>query len=207
VINRRSLTNALKARKVSEWTVVERGQEIAIADEAQPLRRRDLRRLFTVVVHHDVTRGRGTAKLEIASLHGEALDIVDQAIDLAEAAVGPSWQSTPPAAPAKVALLDPQLERADLAEVAAELLAALPRPAGATVTSSIEVLREFVTVHASSGFHTGRGRRPQPRGHARGAQARRSRARTGTRRCRARPRAARHGDGTHARAVRHRPAQ
>lgn len=155
MINRRSLTNALKARRVSEWIVVERGQEIAIADEARPLRRRDLRRLFTVVVHHDVTRGRGTAKLEIASLHGEALDIVDQAIDLAGAAVGPSWQSTPPAAPAKVALLDAQLEKADLAAVASELLAALPRPSGATVTASVEVLREFVTVHASSGFHTG----------------------------------------------------
>lgn len=155
MITRRSLTRALRTRDVSEWIVVERGQEVAIADEARPLRRRDRRTRFTVIVHLDVPRGRGTAKLEIASLHGDAIDLVDQALDLAGAAVGPSWQSTPPAAPAKVALLDAKLETADLADVASKLLATLERPAGAAVTSSIEVMREFVTVHASSGFHTG----------------------------------------------------
>lgn len=155
MITRRSLIDALTRRKVSEWSVVERGQDSAVADEARPLRRRDLRTRFTVVVHHDVTRGRGTAKLEIGSLHGEALEIIDQALHLATAAVGPSWHSTPPAAPAKVALLDTVLEKADLADVASKLLTSLPRPPAAAVTASIEVLRERVTVNASSGFHTG----------------------------------------------------
>ncbi len=155
MISRRGLINALNARRVSEWIVVERGQEIAIADEARPLRRRDQRTRFTVVVHHDVTRGRGSARLEIASLHGEPLDFVDQALDLAGAAVGPAWQSTPPAAPAKVALLDPRLEKAELGEVANMLLSSLARPAGATVTAAVEVARERVAVNASSGFHTG----------------------------------------------------
>ena len=34
MISRRGLISALNARKVSEWVVVERGQEVAIADEA-----------------------------------------------------------------------------------------------------------------------------------------------------------------------------
>ncbi len=155
MITRRALIRALNTRKVSEWIVVERGQESAVADEARPLRRLDHGTRFTVVVHHDVTRGRGTAKVELASLHDEAIDVVDQAVNLAATAVGPSWHSTPPAAPAKVALLDKGLETADLAEVATKLLTSLSRPVGAAVTASIEVLRERVTVHASSGFHTG----------------------------------------------------
>ena len=154
MITRRSLVSALNARRVAEWIVVERSQEIAIADEARSLRRLDQGTRFTVLVHHDVTRGRGTARIELASLHGEARDVIDQTIDLAEAAIGPSWHSTPPAAPAKVALLDPKLEKADLADVANKLLEALPRPPGATVIASIELLRELVTVNASSGFHT-----------------------------------------------------
>ena len=154
MITRRALVSALTARKVSEWIVVERAQEIAIADEARPVRRSDLRTRFTVVVHLDVTRGRGTAKLELASLHGDALDVVDQALDLAGAAVGPTWHSPPPAAPAKVALLDAQLEKAELAAVASEVLHSLIRPAGTTVTAAVEILREQVAVDASSGFHT-----------------------------------------------------
>jgi predicted Zn-dependent protease len=155
VITRRSLVAALNARRVSEWIVVERVQEIATADEALPVRRSDQRTRYTVIVHHDVTRGRGTSRIELASLHGDAIDVVDQAIQLAEAAVGPTWHSTPPAAPAKVALLDPQLEKADLATTAITFLSTLPRPPGTTVSASIEVLRERVTVNASSGFHAG----------------------------------------------------
>ncbi len=155
MITRRALVNALNTRKVSEWVVVERTQEIAIADEARLLRRLDQGMRFTVIVHHDVPRGRGTARIELASRHGEALDVIDQAIDLAGAAVGPTWHGTPPAAPAKVALLDPKLDKADIADVANKLLTALIRPPGATVSASVELLRELVTVHASSGFHTG----------------------------------------------------
>jgi len=154
VITRRSLVTALTTRKVSEWVVIERAQEIAIADEARPVRRRDRRTRFTVVVHLDVTRGRGSAKVELASLHGEAIEAVDQALDLAGSAVGPTWRSPPPAAPARVALLDAQLEKIELADVANELLHAMIRPAGTTVTAAVEILREQVAVNASSGFHT-----------------------------------------------------
>ncbi len=154
MITRRSLMSALSTRRVAEWVVVERAQEIAIADEARPLQRSDLRSRFTIVVHHDVTRGRGSARIELASLHGDASDVVDQAIALAEAAVGPTWRSTPPAAPAKVALLDTKLEKAPLAPAASSFLRTLLRPPGATVAAGIEIMRERVSVNASSGFHT-----------------------------------------------------
>jgi len=155
VITRRSLMSALSSRRVAEWVVVEHAQELAIADEARPLQRNDQRSRFSIVVHHDVPRGRGSAKIELASLHGDAGDVVDQAIALAEAAVGPTWHSTPPAAPAKVALLDAQLEKAPLAAAAAAFLRTVARPPGATVTAGIEIMRERVSVDASSGFHTG----------------------------------------------------
>jgi len=155
VITRRALMSALSSRRIAEWVVVERAQEIAIADEVRPLQRSDVRSRFTIVVHHDVTRGRGSAKIELASLYGDASDVADQAIALAEAAIGPTWRSTPPAAPAKVSLLDPTLERVPLGPVASAFLRTTVRPPGATVSAAIEIMRERVTVNASSGFHTG----------------------------------------------------
>jgi predicted Zn-dependent protease len=154
VISRRSLVSALNARKVADWVVIERGQELATIAEDRALHRTEQRTRWTIVVHHDVPRGRGTARLDLATRQGEARDVVEQAISLATAAVGPPWISTPAAAPAKVTLLDDKLAKVNLATAAAELLAAAKRPAGANVQLRLELMRERVNVQSESGFHT-----------------------------------------------------
>lgn len=154
MISRRALVSALTARKVADWVVIERAQEVASLVEDRALRRAESRTRWTLIVHHDVSRGRGTAHLELGTRQGEAGDLVDQAISLASAAIGPAWTSTPAAAPAKVNVLDPVLERADLAVVAADLAAKAKRPGGTEVRLALELLRERVTVQAESGFHT-----------------------------------------------------
>lgn len=154
MISRRSLVSALNARKVADWVVIERGQELATIAEDRSLHRTEQRTRWTIVVHHDVPRGRGTARLDLATRQGEARDVVEQAISLASAAVGPPWISTPAAAPAKVMLLDDKLAKVSLATAAAELLAAAKRPTGASVQLGVEVMRERVNVQSESGFHT-----------------------------------------------------
>ena len=154
MISRRNLVAALNARKVADWTVIERVQELASIAEDRATQRTEQRTRWTVVVHHDVPRGRGTAHLELTTRQGEAKDIVAQAISLANAAVGSAWISTPAAAPAKVNVLDAALEKANLATVVAEIASTTKRPAGAAVQLGIELLRERVTVQAESGFQT-----------------------------------------------------
>jgi len=152
VIGRRELVRALERRRVSDWVVIERAQELALADEARGLERREARTRATLIVHQDVPSGRGTARLELAALEGSAADLVDRALALAAAAVAPSWKSVAPAAPAKVTVLDPALARADLAQAAAAALRGLRRPAGATASASLELLREQVAVQSSAGL-------------------------------------------------------
>jgi hypothetical protein len=154
VISRRNLVNALNARKVADWVVIERVQELASIAEDRGTQRTEQRTRWTVVVHHDVPRGRGTAHLELTTRQGEAKDVIAQAISLASAAIGSAWISTPAAAPAKVNVLDAALEKANLATVAAEIASMTKRPPGAAVQLGIELLRERVTVQAESGFQT-----------------------------------------------------
>ncbi len=154
MISRRALVSALQARRIADWVVIERAQELATIAEDRALRRTEERMRWTVIVHHDVPRGRGTARLELGTRQGNAAEIVEQAISLASAAIGPAWASTPAAAPAKVTLLDRSLEKANLADVAAEILHGAKRPAGSVVQLGLEVLRERVSVQAESGFHT-----------------------------------------------------
>jgi hypothetical protein len=153
VISRRALVSALSQRKVADWVVVERDQELAHASDA-PLHRTEERTRWSLVVHHDVPRGRGTARLELGTRQGDARDIVDQALALASAAIGPPWTSPPAAAPAKVQIGDDKLAKGDLAPVASAILGEAKRPAGAAVQLAIDVMRERVTVQAESGFHT-----------------------------------------------------
>lgn len=154
MISRRQLVGAL-TNKVAEWTVIERQQELAtISEGPRPVHRTDLLTRFTIVVHHDTPQGRGSAHLDINGSDGAANDIVEQALSLANAAIGPIWRSTPPAAPAKVKLIDPALEKGSLGEAATNTLRALRRPAGATVIASLELMRERVTVEGYSGFRT-----------------------------------------------------
>jgi predicted Zn-dependent protease len=154
VITQRDLVQRLARTTLAAWSVVERVQDIAIADDRGALQRRDHRTRLALIVHQDIPRGRGSARLDLDAFDGSATDLIDQAISLALAAVGPAWSSTPPAAPARVSLADQALLRRELDAVAASTLARLRRPPAVTVTASAEILRENVTVIASSGFHT-----------------------------------------------------
>lgn len=152
MITRRELVRALERRRVSDWVVLERAQELATADEARGRERRERRTRTTVIVHQDVPSGRGSARLELAALEGSAADLVDQAIALAATSVAPSWRSVAPAAPARVAVADEALAKApDLAAAAAAVLRDLRRPADTAVSAAIEVLREQVAMESSGG--------------------------------------------------------
>jgi hypothetical protein len=152
VISRRALVSALEDRRVTDWVVVERDQELALVTDTR--QRTDDRTRWVVVVHQDVPRGRGSARLEIGALDGSARAHVDQALALALSTIGPPWRSTRPAAPAKVDIADVAMTKVALDETATQLLAALPRPADATVNGEVELLRERVTVQTSQGLRT-----------------------------------------------------
>lgn len=154
MITQRDLVQRLARTNLAAWSVVERVQDIAIAGDRGALQRRDHRTRLALIVHQDIPRGRGSARLDLDAFDGSATDLIDQAISLALAAVGPAWSSTPPAAPARVAIADQGLLQRELDAVAAKTLARLRRPPAVTVTARAEILREKVTVIASSGFHT-----------------------------------------------------
>jgi hypothetical protein len=154
VITLAELVQHLPRRSLGAWSVVERVEDSAFAADQPARQRRDHRTRLSLIVHLDVPRGRGSARLDVDAVDVSAADLVDQAISLASAAIGPAWTSAPPAAPAKVDLVDPDLVDHDLGPVAAGTLARLRRPAHLTTTAAIHVLREKRTVVASSGFHT-----------------------------------------------------
>jgi hypothetical protein len=153
VITLRDLAQRLGRRTLGAWSLVERIQDTAIADERRGLERRDRRTRLALLVHQDVPRGRGSARLDLDTGGGSAEDLIDQASSLALAAVGPAWISAPPAAPARVSVADDALVTTELDATARSLLARLRRPAGVTVAARVEILREKITVLASSGFH------------------------------------------------------
>jgi predicted Zn-dependent protease len=153
VISQQDLVRELLRRGPAAWSVVERVQDLAFAADRPARQRRDRRTRLTLIVHQDVPRGRGTARLDIDPFDGSAPDLVDRAIALALAAVGPAWTSAPPAAPARVTLVDPALVEPELGAVALGALAHLRRPDRITVTAAIEVLREKLTVLSGSGLH------------------------------------------------------
>ena len=154
MITLRDLVQRLARRDPGAWSVVERIQDTATADDHQGLQRRDHRTRLTLIVHHDVPRGRGSARLDFDAFDGTADQLVDQAIALALTSVGPTWLSTPPAAPAKVAILDDDLVHRELDAAARGTLSRIHRPAGVTTRATIAVLRERTTTVASSGFQT-----------------------------------------------------
>jgi predicted Zn-dependent protease len=152
MIDRRSLARALaRERALADWVLVERAADIVSVDDT---RRREQRTAWSVIVHVDATRGRGSARIDLGSADGTPDDVVAQALAIANAAIGPAWASVPPAAPAKIKLVDPALETADLANAAAALLRGIRAPDGAKVTASIELAREHAAVQSKSGFRT-----------------------------------------------------
>ncbi|MDB4952591.1 MAG: Zn-dependent protease [Myxococcales bacterium] len=152
MIDQVELVRALGQREVADWVIIERAQQLASVDGR--LHRAEHRKRWLLTVHLDLYNGRGSAHLAIDAVDGTADAIVDQAIALARAAVGPAWTSVPPTAPAKVALLDPSLAAIDPFEAAEGMLRGFKRPAGVTVDARARVLREQVTAIAKTGFRT-----------------------------------------------------
>lgn len=154
MITQRDLVQRLGRTTLGGWSVVERVQDLATVDELRSLQRRDHRTRLTLIVHQDVPRGRGTARLDLDAYDTSADDLVDQATALALAAVGPAWSSSPPSAPANVTVVDDDLLKRELDAIALNTLTRLHRPDNLTTAVTTSVLREKITVIASSGFHT-----------------------------------------------------
>ena len=106
-----ALGTAIAARKLADWVLTSRrrqrltlhllaGRERWCADEGEALR---------VLVRRDLAAGRGTGVVEVHAQTGDAGAVLDHAVALAEASVGPPWTTPPAAAPARVALLDEAL--------------------------------------------------------------------------------------------------
>lgn len=156
MIGRRELVRVLARVQDVDWVVIEHAQELATHDELRDIRRTESRTRLALVLHHDVTRGRGSVRVTVTATDGSARQIVEQAIALADTAVGQAWQTPPPAAPAKVDVLDRQLERQlaiPLADVATGLVRGVRRPEGGNVLASATVMREQVHVQARNNFH------------------------------------------------------
>ena len=153
MIDRGALQHALERRGVTDWTIVDRDQELALVDEAAHLRRAERRRRWQIVVHVDQPKGRGSAHLTVDAVDGNPEWLVEQAVTLANSSLGPAWTSTPSAAPARVALLDDRFAKLAALDAAAEALRAV-RPSGAAVTASARYLREHVNAVSRGGFHT-----------------------------------------------------
>jgi len=155
VIKRRDLSRALNRKRVADWVIFERTQDIAIADAVRReklTRRREQRTRMTFVVHVDDSRGRGTARVEVSSQDTSAAEIVDRAMELALAAIGPAWKSVPASAPAKVILLDPSIGKRDVFDIAIGLAGTLRAPAPATVAACARVTREQIVVDTHAGL-------------------------------------------------------
>jgi hypothetical protein len=152
VITQNALAQRLARLNLGAWSVVERSQETAIADEHRGVHRHDHRTRLTVIVHVDAPRGRGSARLDLDAFDGSADDVIDQALALANAAIGPAWVSAPAAAPANVNVVDASLVQRELDAAARNTLVALHRPLPLAVTARLELARETITVIASSGF-------------------------------------------------------
>ncbi len=151
MITRRALMSALAASRTAEWVVVEREQELGSYDDETNVERSERRHRFSIVVHHDTTAGRGTARIE-RDAGGDARDAIRHAVALAHQSIGRPWRGPPPAAPAKVVLEDPTLESGSLPEQAREIVAALPRNAETAYAARVELLRERVRLVTHAGF-------------------------------------------------------
>lgn len=149
MITRRELIRAVsRERRVADWVVIERTAEVHVVDQLRQLTRRELRSSFTVVLHVDSALGRGSARVTIDAGQSTAAAVAARAVSLATTAVGPGWRSVPPAAPAQVEVLDPDLPK-NLGDAAAALVA-LGRD---RARMRVEVTREAYAIQAKSGFH------------------------------------------------------
>jgi predicted Zn-dependent protease len=153
-MKRRDLARALVRKRVADWAVFERTQDIAIVDARrdQPRRRGERRTRMSFVVHVDDSRGRGSARVEVGSQDTNANEIVERAVELALASIGPGWKSVPAAAPAKVVLLDPAIGKRDIHDIAKELVTSLRAPAPVTIAACVGLTREQIVVDTQAGL-------------------------------------------------------
>ena len=145
-MNRADLVAALDARRVADWVLTTRDQELAVVDG--DLRRRELRSRWILVVHDDASNGRGWRALELGGA-GTPGEVIDQALAVAHAAIGAPWRTRPPAAPAHVDLHDPALDVALLVDAAASVARSATRPG---VDAAVTLLRESVTLQSRQGL-------------------------------------------------------
>jgi len=149
MIELRDLVRALDQRRVADWTVIQRDEELAVLDEAVPrLRRAERRTRWQLVVHVDAADGRGSARVTLDGSADEAGDVVARAAAVARASLGSAWRSAPPSAPARVQLTDEALASAEPLAAADGIARALRRPPGLAVTAAVAISRE--QVHAVS---------------------------------------------------------
>lgn len=136
---------ALDARReLTDWTVeivttraAWRGRGLAEADGEF------LERAITATVHRDLPSGRGTATVRLDP--DRSLDAaLTRASARAAAAVGPAWRAPPPAAPARVELLDPTLDPGAPAAALAALSAALDDAVGTRAVYDATLAVELV---------------------------------------------------------------
>jgi predicted Zn-dependent protease len=152
VIDRRSIAGRLETRRVADYVVIQRDQELGVVDDLG-MRRAEHRTRWQITVHVDMPAGRGSAQVTLDALDGDPEKIVEEAVALAEHSVGPAWATVPAAAPARVELTDPALATQESIDVVADgVLKTLPR-GGATISGRATVLREHVMVSARQGFH------------------------------------------------------
>ncbi|HSD90037.1 MAG TPA: metallopeptidase TldD-related protein [Kofleriaceae bacterium] len=152
VIDRKRLLRALDRRDIADWVLVQRDQEIGIASDEPALHRTERRVTWHVTVHHDAPQGRGSAHVMIDATNGIAEDIVEQALALARSSIGPAWSSSPPAAPAHVAIADKKLAGRDVVEIATSVAHGIAKPADASVVTTARMLRELVNVASRAGL-------------------------------------------------------
>lgn len=156
-IDRDSLLRAIGARKLADWVLTERKAErLTIGSAASgELWRSDRSDHLRVLVRRDLPSGRGTGVIEVQEQVGDAPSLISRAVALAEAAVEPAWDSPPPAAPARVALLD-ELAAQTLEPAAAALRSALfsaAAAAGLTVERwHGQISRDDLLLSSAQGF-------------------------------------------------------
>lgn len=146
-MNAGDVVRLLTERRVADWVLTTRDQDVTVIDQNGPRTRTESRTRWTLIVHDDVSAGRGSAQIDTDGRDGNASDLVDQAISIARAAIGTPWRSPPPAAPAHVDLRDPALDVADPHAVERLLLAS-------PVKQAVTVLRERVTAQSKQGLKT-----------------------------------------------------
>jgi hypothetical protein len=169
-IDRASLQRAIGARKLADWVITERKSErMTIGSSGSggsggssgsggsndELWRSETSDHLRVLVRRDLPSGRGTGVVELQEHIGDAPSLIARAVALAEAAVEPAWDTPPPAAPARVELLDALAARS-LEPAATALRTALyiaATAAGLTVQRwHGQVTRDDLLLSSAQGF-------------------------------------------------------